>query len=375
MSLRGWLRELKESAPSWGVSLIVHVLLIVAAGMVTWVVVRIQADEQTLVLRAVAAGADEVGTAPEAGGGGTTAMVEAAQASRPATVILPTAPAATDLEKVLARPPMPEATAFLTDTADPASDLARALAASPTAVAAPGGRVGVGLLDGTSAGFGQHIGQLRGTGLDIVLVLDATDSMAPYIEQAKLRLHQILDVVTGLVPSARFGMVTYKDYGDDYGPGAVKWVRVSDNVTPVREFIDATTAGGGADIPEPIHEGIRAATSDDRMGWNRRRRRVVILVGDSPCHPSGRKEAFALAAAFAKTGGTINVIDVGGTGAKAIRRTTLQPDLARVAKDGGGEAFLLTDTDAFWRYLIVSVFGQRFEQDVGIIIKKLVREE
>ena len=77
-------------------------------------------------------------------------------------------------------------------------------------------------------------------------------------------MHQILDVVTGLVPNARFGIVAYKDYGDDYGPEAVKSVAIGDDVAAIREFIDTTTAGGGADIPEPIHEGIRVA-SDDEM--------------------------------------------------------------------------------------------------------------
>ena len=82
-----------------------------------------------------------------------------------------------------------------------------------------------------------------------------------------------------------------------------------------------------------------------------------------------------MAAAFSKAGGTINVIDTGGTGAKGVQRTSIQPDLGRIAKAGGGEVFLLTDTDAFWRHLVVSVFGRRFEQDVDIIIKKLVKEE
>ncbi len=374
MSLNEWLRELKESAPSWAISLVVHVLLILLAGMVTWVVVRIAATDRPLMLLAPEAGAEAGADSPGAAGGGDATPADTNPAPSPEAVVMPSAPVPDDLEAVLNQPPMAAATQFVTGVADPINDLADALAASPGAVTAPGGGVGIGLLDGTSAGFGKHIGQLRGIGLDVVFVLDATDSMTPYIEQAKVRLHQILDVVTGLVPNARFGIVAYKDYGDDYGPEAVKSVAIGDDVAAIREFIDTTTAGGGADIPEPIHEGIRVA-ADDEMQWNRRRRRIIILVGDSPCHPSGRNEVFARAAAFSKAGGTINVIDVGGTGAKGIQRTSIQPDLGRIAKEGGGEAFLLTDADAFWRHLIVSVFGRRFEQDVTVIIKKLVKEE
>ena len=374
MSLSEWVKEARKSAPSWGISLVVHLVLILLAGMVTWVVVRVATTDRPLMLLAPEAGAEAVADSPEGAGGGDATPSEARPTPSLETMIMPTAPVPDDLEAVLNQPPMTAATPFVTDVADPLNDLADALAASPGAVAAPGGGVGIGLLDGTSAGFGKHIGQLRGIGLDVVLVLDATDSMTPYIEQAKVRLHQILDVVTGLVPNARFGIVAYKDYGDEYGPEAVKFVPIGEDVAATRAFIDATTAGGGADIPEPINEGIRAATSLEAMGWNRRRRRIIILVGDSPCHPSGRGQAFTLAAAFCKAGGTVNVIDVGGTGAKEIRRTSIQPDLGRIAKDGGGEAFLLTDADAFWRHLIVSVFGRRFEQDVDIIIKKLVKE-
>ena len=56
-------------------------------------------------------------------------------------------------------------------------------------------------------------------------------------------------------------------------------------------------------------------------------------------------------------------------------RTALQPDLQRLAKDGGGEAFLLKDVDAFWRHLITSVFGQRYEQDINVIIEKFTKKE
>ncbi|MCX5683673.1 MAG: VWA domain-containing protein, partial [Planctomycetota bacterium] len=232
-----------------------------------------------------------------------------------------------------------------------------------------------GILDGTSPGFGKLVGNLRGTGLDLVLVVDATDSMTPYIEQAKARLREVLNVVTGLVPNARVGVVAYKDYGDDYGPTACRLMGLTDNHQAVRKFIDETIAGGGGDIPEPIHEALAAATSAKQMGWNLRRKHVIILVGDSPCHSSGRAAAYSLAAAFAKDGGVINVIDTGGTGAAGQARTALQPDLQRIARDGGGSAFLLTDEPAFWRYLIVSVFGERYERDVNVIIEKFAKKE
>ena len=95
-----------------------------------------------------------------------------------------------------------------------------------------------------------------------------------------------------------------------------------------------------------------------KMGWGAGRKWTVLLAGDSPVHSSGRKAALEHAGTFAgKFRGTINVIDVGGAGGQRGPRNNVQPDLARIAQAGAGEAFLLRDGEAFWRHLIVSVFG------------------
>ena len=112
------------------------------------------------------------------------------------------------------------------------------------------------------------------------------------------------------------------------------------------------------------------------MGWGGGRKWVVILAGDSSIHASGRKVAFERARMFAHTlRGTINVIDVGGAGEQDRARRSVQPDLKRIAQAGGGEAFLLTEREAFWRHLIVSVFGHSYEQDVLTIIKMFAKED
>ncbi|KPK82955.1 MAG: hypothetical protein AMJ81_08820, partial [Phycisphaerae bacterium SM23_33] len=229
---------------------------------------------------------------------------------------------------------------------------------------------------GPGRGLGGKIRELRGRGLDVVLVIDATGSMSPYIEQAKKRLQSVMKVVTHLVPGARFGVVAYKDYDADYGPDAVKVMKVSDDHQAVREFIGQLVATSGADEPEPIQEALAVVTDLKRMGWRPGRKWVVILVGDSTIHSSGRQAAFRHAQTFTKQHrGTINVIDTGGASDQGQPRRTVQPDLARIAKEGGGSSFLLTQREAFWRHLIVSVFGQQYEQDVNTIIETLVEKE
>jgi Mg-chelatase subunit ChlD len=389
MKFRRFIKESLRSAPAWLLSGLLHAGLLALAGMVTWVVLQPKILDRLLMLAPPVAGVSESGrddAGGSGGGGGGRASAarggpEAAGAHAAETVVAAAAPAPLKLMEALSAP-----------TAGTGSDQAmfgvRDASGLLTAAAlggmkgtggggggTPGGGFGPGILEGTSPGFGRHIGELRGVGLDLVLVLDATDSMTPFIEQAKVRLQSVLSVVTGLVPNARVGIVAYKDYGDDYGPDATKSIPLTTDHQAIRKFLDEITAGGGGDIPEPIHEAIGAATSAKRMGWNPRRKHVNILVGDSPNHASGRKTLYTLAAAFTHDGGVINVIDTGGTGAPSVVRTALQPDLQRLAKDGGGEAFLLKDVDAFWRHLITSVFGQRYEQDINVIIEKFTKKE
>jgi len=397
------LKKLVLGAPPWLLSGLLHAGLLAAAGMVTWVVLQPKILDRILNLTPPPAGVDEFGrddagggggpgTGGGGGGGGRAAAPAEAAASRPgAPVVAAAAPVPQKLLEALTPPTLsPLSDQALAGMRDPGGSLTIGLLGGIKAPGGagtglggtgagstgtgPGGGPG-GILDGTSPGFGKLVGNLRGVGLDLVLVLDATDSMTPYIEQAKVRLREILNVITGLVPNARVGVVAYKDYGDDYGPEAVRSMPLTENHQAVRKFIDETVAGGGGDIPEPLQEALAAATSAKRMGWNLRRKHVIILVGDSPCHSSGRVAAYGYAAAFAKDGGVINVIDTGGTGAPGVARTALQPDLQRIARDGGGSAFLLTDGPAFWRYLIVSVFGERYERDINVILEKFAKKE
>jgi len=391
------LKKLIFAAPPWLLSGLLHAGLLAAAGMVTWVVLQPKILDRLLNLAPPPAGVSESGSDDAGGAGGSPgsgsgagSRAAAAAATRPgAPVVAAAAPAPQKLMEALAPPThSPLSDQALAGLRDPGGSLTigvigdmKGPGSAGTGAGAGGGGTGGtgggpgGILDGTSPGFGKFVGNLRGTGLDLVLVLDATDSMTPYIEQAKARLRAVLNVVTGLVPNARVGVVAYKDYGDDYGPTACRLMPLTENYQGVRKFIDEIIAGGGGDIPEPIQEALAIATSTRQIGWNPRRKRVVILVGDSPCHSTGRVAAYNFAAAFAKDGGVINVIDTGGTGAPGVARVSLQPDLQRIARDGGGSAFLLTDEAAFWRHLIVSVFGERYERDINTIIEKFAKKE
>lgn len=232
-----------------------------------------------------------------------------------------------------------------------------------------------GLLDGTTEGFQKMIGQWRGSGLDVVLVIDVTGSMKPYLEQAKLRLNQIMGVITGTLGDTtspmkivRFGVVAYKDYGDDrsFGPSASRWIPLTHNIVMVQRFLDTLHASGGGGIEEPMHRAMHIATDPRVMDWKEGRLPVIILVADAPVHKAGKDQLPRIANNFAvNQGGRINTIDTGNGS-----RIEVLEDLQTLAHIGGGEAFLLNDQKAFWEHLIVSVFGREYRTDIKLILKR-----
>ncbi len=292
---------------------------------------------------------------------------------------LPQPPMATLQETLPPMMPLPEHLASARVAFDPAMSLVSGGAEVSGAAESLGQQqLPLGLIDGTTEGFQKMIGQLRGQGLDVVLVLDVTGSMGLYLDQAKRRLRQIIDVITGVLGDqgnvlriARFGIVAYKDYDDDFGPQACRYLKLTSNMTRIQRFLDELHASGGGGPAEPIHRALRLATNTHPMEWHRGRSAVVILVADAPVHDSGREALPKLAKGFAvHFHGRISVID---TGAK-VRGYVLE-DFKVIAKNGRGSVFPLKDEDAFWRHLIVSVFGRRYEQDVKLILKRYLSEK
>ena len=118
--------------------------------------------------------------------------------------------------------------------------------------------------------------------LDLLFLLDATGSMADEIGQIKTTLLSISERIGALPsrPDLRFGMVTYRDRGDDF------ITRLYDFDADVPAFLGAiedVVADGGGDDPESLngalHEAVHRPTwrLDDAI-------RLIVLVADAPPH-------------------------------------------------------------------------------------------
>ena len=118
--------------------------------------------------------------------------------------------------------------------------------------------------------------------LDVLFLVDSTGSMSDEIERIKDTLLSISERIDALPsrPDLRFGMVTYRDRGDEYV------TRLFDFNRDVRRFlrtIEGVRAHGGGDYPESVNEALHTAVH--RPDWRLNDAvRLVFLVADAPPH-------------------------------------------------------------------------------------------
>jgi Mg-chelatase subunit ChlD len=122
----------------------------------------------------------------------------------------------------------------------------------------------------------------NGKGVDIVICIDTTGSMRPYIDMIRRRLISILQEITPSFESFRIGMVLYRDYNDEY---LTRIVPFTANLSTFQRNLNVIRAAGGGDIPEAVYEGLHASATN--FPWAAESR-LVILIGDAPPHPKPR---------------------------------------------------------------------------------------
>ena len=349
-----------RSVLTWGLSLVLHGALLAVLAFVVFARVEQPETEAVVLLPPadVAEWTDLPRDGTAAGGRPAQETVSEVNRSTARAAAVPAPPLPADLGA-------PALTAEAHASADPASmDPAFAVLAELAPEATATATVGSGshpAADGVGPGALEAIGRIGRQGLDVVFVLDATDSMADEIAVAKDRALDIHAVVTGMLRDAggqgprakgvRFGVVAFKDYGDDYGLRPTRQSPLSAEPDALRDFLQQVFVGGGGDLPEPLHVALAEATNAKKMGWRRGRHNIVVLVTDAPVHTNGRKQVLKVARDFARQlGGTVNVIDANPD------RTHVLADLGNIAAAGGGSAFRMEDVDGFWKELIVSIF-------------------
>lgn len=117
--------------------------------------------------------------------------------------------------------------------------------------------------------------------VDVVLVLDCTASMVPWIRIAKDQLLNIFADVKKDYPTSdiRVGFVGYRDICDQ--PSEFEIVELTHDHESVVEKLSTTQAFGGGDICEDVAGAIQRV---NRMKWRTHGCRLVFHVADAPAH-------------------------------------------------------------------------------------------
>jgi hypothetical protein len=246
-----------------------------------------------------------------------------------------------------------------------------------------------GAIGGLGGGFGDYVGGLRKVGLDVVLVIDATDSMQFVIDTVKARLLKLITSLRAMVPTSRIGIVAYRDKGDEF---VTKWVDLSFSTGKLQDFLTNLQAGGGGDWPESVYEGLEVAAND--LNWRKKSKRIIILVPGSPPHPETVSNVLHLTQSFQAQGGALSVVDLAEKmhedferalwrHSAALMNIEFKPTplpafyqefrnaMASIAQAGGGDFIPLTEDKALTREIIVMTFGSRWQTEMAKYLRDL----
>ncbi|MBI4976441.1 MAG: VWA domain-containing protein [Spirochaetes bacterium] len=210
--------------------------------------------------------------------------------------------------------------------------------------------------------------------LDIVFIFDTTGSMGEEIQRLKdtIEIIRLNIAALGSKPKVRFGMVLYRDQGDDY---VTKVIPLTEDLDAFQKELAKVEAGGGGDEPEDLQSALKDAVN--AMEWNKTGIRLAFVITDASSHLDyGQKYTYADAAVDANRKG-IKIFTV-GTGGLPVEGEYV---LRQVAQYTYAKYIFLTygergDSDGGAAQSVSHHTGANFTADkLETVIMKFAREE
>ena len=118
--------------------------------------------------------------------------------------------------------------------------------------------------------------------LDLLFIMDITNSMDIYLDQVKREFFAIIKEIQKECAGIQIfiGFIGYKDFSDlDFGESYIN-LELTENYDSITQNIQYAKADGGGDIPEDLCGALEFAVNKEWKGNSR----FTILVTDSPCH-------------------------------------------------------------------------------------------
>src|SRR5271169_5861153 len=142
------------------------------------------------------------------------------------------------------------------------------------------------LEDGKPAKILDFRGAGQGRPVDIVFVLDVTESMQPYIDAVKQNVIAFAQDLQSNSRDYRLGLVTFEDYVVSAYPDCNCPYRNSftSDVKQFSDWVGTLHAGGGGDIPEDQLDALSYAA---KFPFRPEAEGIIIIVTDAPAHHDG----------------------------------------------------------------------------------------
>jgi myosin protein heavy chain len=123
---------------------------------------------------------------------------------------------------------------------------------------------------------------IRQSRLDLLFIMDITNSMDYYLDEAKNGILDMIKKIQIECPGSEIflGFIGYKDFNDlDFGEEYIN-LEFTTDYEKIKNNISFLKAEGGGDIPEDLCGAFDLAKNKNWTG----KTRFAILVTDSPCH-------------------------------------------------------------------------------------------
>jgi hypothetical protein len=142
------------------------------------------------------------------------------------------------------------------------------------------------LEDGKPAKILDFRGAGQGRPVDIVFVLDITESMQPYIDAVKQNVISFAQDLAANNRDYRLGLVTFEDYVVSKYPdcNCAYQQKMTSDVSEFTGWVGTLHAGGGGDIPEDQLDALAYAAS---FPFRPEAQGIIIIVTDAPPHHAG----------------------------------------------------------------------------------------
>jgi hypothetical protein len=212
----------------------------------------------------------------------------------------------------------------------------------------------------------RDLERIQREGLEVVICVDSTGSMAGVIEAAKANLRALLRRLRSLAPRVRVGLVTYDD-------GARVREPLTTNEDALEKALSMVYASGGGDYEEGVDKAIRLAARQEKVAWSRKAQRVVVVVGDAPPHDEDVAPLLKAIAAI-RDDPAFDAplrIDTVSTGTQATDADGLVPHFAAIAAAGHGTAVWLRSTRDLVTELVTASFGPSWRDAIRALLVDL----